>query len=175
MFDNIIFQIAVICIILAVIKAIYVVNNRNTVVLKDIAPELPDSKVNIPVKKESFTYVPLKCQETYYEDNDTPLLYGSDEQINDNTDLFNFDDEFLYTEESYVNDHTTWRMHEANPGNAELNGDGRDIAIIHDEYHMGQVNRLEEDGDVDGQYENELYDINAQKDANIGYTDFATY
>ena len=105
--------------------------------------------------------------------SDTPLLYGSDEPVDEMLNDVEFEDDFLYTDETYVNDHTISRMHEANPGNPELVEDGRDIGTIHDEYHMGQVNRMEEDGDVDGLGQ-DLYDIN-DRITNIGYTDFATY
>ena len=175
MFDNLFFQIAIVCIILAIIKAIYVTNNSKSNEIIKI--DLPSDKVKIPEKVIALEKVnihkpipvPMIQQTNTYLDSDSPLLYGSDEIIES---PLNFDDAFLYTDDSYVVDHTVHRMHEAIPGNPMLKEDGRTIGEVHDDYHFQQVSRLDEDGDVDGIHK-DLYDINGG--GVTGYTGFQTY
>lgn len=154
---------------MAIIRAIYVTNNsKNNEIVKNI---LPDTNVKIPEKEIIYKPKPVLMppQVNTYSDDDTPLLYDTDEIIMSPS---NFDDDFLYTDDSYVVDHTVHRMHEAIPGNPMMNEDGRTIGEVHDDYHFQQVSRLDEDGDVDG-IQQDLYDIDGN--GVTGYTGFQTY
>ena len=177
MWNNLVIQILIVCIIFIVIHAICITSTNQTNEQNIIRNKTLDKPVVIPHKR-------IARQNTLYSDRPisltqpTPSIYtnppvAEPEQIARKT--VTFDDDFLYSDDSDINDYTVHRMHESKPGNPVMDDNHQTIAQMHDNYHMSQVNREEEDGNVDGHFDNDLYLIDDKVDQINGHTDFDTY